>query len=79
MEIDLSQVPEEHLDEVQSLLSRVADEYKYNKMLQTALDRMYPWQKKAISNTATHKVTGIIMPQTHPTCLLYTSPSPRDS
>ena len=60
MEIDLSQVPEEHLDEVQSLLSRVADEYKYNKMLQTALDRMYPWQKKAIRNTATHKVTGII-------------------
>ena len=60
MGIDLSKVAPEDLDEVQRLLQNVAEEYKYNKRLQVALDRMYPWQKKAIANTATHKVTGVI-------------------
>ncbi len=59
MEIDLSQVADENLDEVLQLLQTVADHKKYNSMLSTALERSYPWQRQAVKFTKDHKVIGV--------------------
>ena len=60
MKLDLTNVSPEDLPRVQELLGKVVENVKYNTYLQTSLDRMYPWQRKAIKFTADHKVTGVI-------------------